>query len=265
MQKLTDLSKFDINVTIAKTSNHLVGHGIRSFKQETRENYGLFLPVRGNYIHEFNGKKNEVKKGDVVLLRKGETYRIIYNTNSPEADYEFYVLSFDVSDSKLKFLKRVNKISRFERYLTLFKEANNYISSSKSLPGRNLIGKSRVYEILYMLFVENYSSSVLTPIQKNIEKAKMFMDENFTKKISMEELAKMTGYSNSYFKKKFKEFYGISPGEYIANARIDMAKDMLETKIYSISEISEKCGFSSDSYFSHAFKNSVGCSPKQYR
>ena len=264
MQKLTNLSKFDINVIIAKTSNHLAGKGQRSFRQETRENYGLFLPISGTYIHECNGKKTEAKRGDIMLLKKGETYSVYYNTNCPEADYEFYILSFDVSDSKLKFIERLNKISRFERYLILFKEANDFLHSPSLRPGKNLMGKARVYEILYMLFVENYSSSTLTPIQRNIEKAKIFIDENFTQKISVEHLAKMTGYSISHFKKMFKEFYDISPGEYIANARIEMAKNMLETKMYTINEISEKCGFSSSSYFSHAFKNMTGISPKKY-
>jgi two-component system response regulator YesN len=47
--------------------------------------------------------------------------------------------------------------------------------------------------------------------------------------------------------------------------RIDKAKHLLETTALSLSEISEMTGFTSQSYFSTAFKTSVGMTPSQYK
>ena len=77
-------------------------------------------------------------------------------------------------------------------------------------------------------------------------------------------MAAASGYSMSYFKKLFKDFYGVAPGEYLTMLRINKAKALLESRLFSLSEIADECGFSSESYFSHAFKRVVGCPPKKY-
>ncbi|MBQ7040254.1 MAG: helix-turn-helix transcriptional regulator [Clostridia bacterium] len=73
---------------------------------------------------------------------------------------------------------------------------------------------------------------------------------------------------HKHFNIKFCLNFGVhfrtSPLTYINKKRISTAKAMLKTDYYTISEISNMCGFLSLSYFSYAFRKSTGFSPTDY-
>jgi AraC-like DNA-binding protein len=77
-------------------------------------------------------------------------------------------------------------------------------------------------------------------------------------------LAKRAKISEVYFRKLFREHLGITPKQFILNARIEEAKRLLDEGISSISSISSACGFSSVYHFSRAFKTAVGITPSEY-
>ncbi|MCB6603699.1 helix-turn-helix transcriptional regulator, partial [Erysipelatoclostridium ramosum] len=52
---------------------------------------------------------------------------------------------------------------------------------------------------------------------------------------------------------------------YLIRLRVQQAKELLETTNYSIAQISDSCGFSSQSYFSQVFKKACGMTPNAYR
>ena len=54
-------------------------------------------------------------------------------------------------------------------------------------------------------------------------------------------------------------------GEYLANIRIEAAKDLLLSSDYSMQEVAERCGFADQSYFSNVFKKKTGLSPRKYK
>ncbi|MCR5019278.1 MAG: helix-turn-helix domain-containing protein [Bacteroidales bacterium] len=64
---------------------------------------------------------------------------------------------------------------------------------------------------------------------------------------------------------KVKAITGLAIGEYILKVRIDMAKRYLSETAMPISEISDNLGFSSQRYFSTAFKRATGSSPSDFR
>lgn len=64
---------------------------------------------------------------------------------------------------------------------------------------------------------------------------------------------------------KVKSITGLGIGEYILKVRIDMARRYLSETGMTIAEISDKLGFSSQRYFSTAFKRATGLSPSEFR
>ncbi|WP_256992300.1 AraC family transcriptional regulator [Paenibacillus sp. XY044] len=71
--------------------------------------------------------------------------------------------------------------------------------------------------------------------------------------------------SRGYFFELFHQATGLSPIQYMNQFRINRAKDDLRFSNISITEISEKYGFSSVHYFSKLFKQLTGMPPKEYR
>jgi len=83
--------------------------------------------------------------------------------------------------------------------------------------------------------------------------------------LKMEELAKAEGLSPGYFSKLFAKEVGMTVKAYILSVKIRTAANMLENLDYSISDISYSLGFSSQSAFTTAFKQQMGCTPAAYR
>lgn len=83
--------------------------------------------------------------------------------------------------------------------------------------------------------------------------------------MSLEFLGEKIGCSPTYLSRRFKERYGISVLEFIAETRIRIAKQLLEQTDRNVKDISEVCGYLSGGTFMRTFKKREGITPGQYR
>lgn len=111
----------------------------------------------------------------------------------------------------------------------------------------------------------NASEEHTTSYFKGIRVATEYINANYDKQLSIEDLAEACGLSYSYFSNCFKRTFGDTPKGYITNLRINKAKYYLTETVIPIKEISVKCGFSHFNTFTSAFKKYVGVSPREYR
>ena len=98
-----------------------------------------------------------------------------------------------------------------------------------------------------------------------IGRAMEYMEDNFRGKCTLEEVAAYVHLSPVYFHGIFHKAVGKTPYEYLTRLRVEEAKRLLLTGSMSMADISEVCGFSSQSYFNHSFKRRVGTTPSEYR
>lgn len=98
-----------------------------------------------------------------------------------------------------------------------------------------------------------------------IKEAMSFIDGNYSRDISMEEIAAACGLNRSYFGKLFKETLGQSPQQYLIQYRMTKASELLKGTRISVAEIGRSVGYENQLHFSRAFKNVFGISPSQYR
>jgi len=98
-----------------------------------------------------------------------------------------------------------------------------------------------------------------------LRKAERFIWENYTRKISLKEIADVSGLSAPYFSTVFKDEMGENLSNYLNRLRIEKASAMLRETEYPINGISTACGFEDQSWFSKVFKNYTGFSPCKYR
>lgn len=83
--------------------------------------------------------------------------------------------------------------------------------------------------------------------------------------LSQTEIAARLSWSYSYIRHTFKEVYGITLADYILKVRIDMAKKLLETTELSVTDVAQRSGFQTKSYYFTIFKKLVGLTPNEYR
>ncbi|MDR1839863.1 MAG: helix-turn-helix domain-containing protein [Treponema sp.] len=98
-----------------------------------------------------------------------------------------------------------------------------------------------------------------------LRKAERFIWENYTRKLSLKEIATVSGLSAPYFSAIFKQEMGENLSNYLNRLRVEKAATMLLATNLPISEIAKTCGFEDQSWFSKIFKNNTGFTPGKYR
>ena len=98
-----------------------------------------------------------------------------------------------------------------------------------------------------------------------IERAKEYIEKNYKKDISLDEVSQEVDMSSYYFSKLFKEVSGYNFIEYVTNMRIELAKELLMDGSLSMKEICVDVGYGDPNYFSRIFKKCVGVTPTEFR
>ncbi|HSP42047.1 MAG TPA: helix-turn-helix domain-containing protein [Luteolibacter sp.] len=108
-------------------------------------------------------------------------------------------------------------------------------------------------------------SSRATPFGVLYRAVRRIHDEFANDGLRMEELARLTGLSQSQFNRRFKAVLGVSPKEYQLRVRVRTACRLLESTDWTVARIASHCGFHDHSHFTHTFRRQTGQSPGNYR
>lgn len=136
----------------------------------------------------------------------------------------------------------------------------------KEQPGFQQIASGMILKLLgYIVSFEKQKGFSGKPIAKVIESIRFEMRQKMDEEINLKELAEKHYVSYSFFRKMFKKYTGVSPGQYHLQLRITRAKELLISSDKSIKEISYELGFQSIFYFSNLFKKKEGVTPSHFR
>lgn len=92
-----------------------------------------------------------------------------------------------------------------------------------------------------------------------------FIHDNLDRELPLEQIARMANLSNFHFIRLFKAAVGTTPHRYILRCRLNLARQLLRETCLPIGDISRRCGFTTQSHFTSAFRQAVGLSPRVYR
>lgn len=114
-------------------------------------------------------------------------------------------------------------------------------------------------------FIELVYSSQDSRKVTQIHPAINYIDANYDKPITLNEIAKVCHLSVSRLAHVFKEQMGITIVDYITSVRIERAKQLLLATEQNCTEICFQVGYNNQSYFTRTFKDLVGMTPRQFR
>ena len=92
-----------------------------------------------------------------------------------------------------------------------------------------------------------------------------FISQNYSRAITVEDMARRCNLDRSYFGKVFRDTLGQSPQEFLIQYRMEKAAELLKITELPVGEISRQVGYPNQLHFSRAFKNFYGISPRTYR
>lgn len=115
---------------------------------------------------------------------------------------------------------------------------------------------------------KNNVRTISTKDERAGERVKVMLEyihENYMSEITIDALATYASISESECQRCFRRVLGTTPIQYLKQYRLQLAADMLMTTDYTVTEIAGRCGFGHMSYFSRAFDEMFGVTPREYR
>lgn len=99
----------------------------------------------------------------------------------------------------------------------------------------------------------------------HLRRARDHADRCYAEPLDVESLAAVAGLSKYHFLRLFKATYGLTPGEYVSQRRIERAQDLLRATNLTVTEVCHAVGFTSLGSFSSRFRAVVGESPRDFQ
>ncbi|HOA30352.1 MAG TPA: helix-turn-helix domain-containing protein [Clostridia bacterium] len=241
-----------------------------------KDAFEITYMTKGKQIYEVEGRKHTVYAGEVFITLPDEEhstggepfdkseffYMIVELKNFPE-----YFLS-PTKDERKTLLETCLETFKKNRIIHLGFEAHHYFNTiletfESDSPFKMTIVRNALTDLLIMMIDrsnirKDTKDTFLTPVLE-------YIDKNFESYIDMQYLADMAGVSKSRFQKKFKEYTGFPPREYIMRKKVERARELLDNTDFSVTDIAFMLDFSSSQYFSTVFKQYTNVTPAEYK
>ena len=138
---------------------------------------------------------------------------------------------------------------------------------------RRIFLEGQAYEMLTQQIIQYHcdicddgSVSLLRSSELSlIEQASRKIRDNLSEFETIEKLAEEVGLNVNKLQQGFKHMYQTTVNGYLQEKRMELARNLLDNTDYNMSEIAEKVGLSSKSYFSKTFKETYGILPSEFR
>lgn len=220
--------------------------------EEFTETDDIFLLlISGSFSLEADGKKYTVSAGQGVLFRKGVKY-----------------LRRVISPVTLCLFRYRSDEQIFKNDYVLFHDTERIRSTIRILDTlefkhpRQELALHIFYDIIYQYEMQKSTQvtndAVIEAVLKKIESSPYETS-------SLSVYASESGLSYAQFHRRFKEYTGKSPSNYVIRLKLNCAREMLINTKYTVREIALRCGFDNEYYFSNFFKKHEGVSPSVFR
>lgn len=164
-------------------------------------------------------------------------------------------------------LDNQNPIFRYDKDHFLRECLVRMISTKQLVRGREIRLIGLLYEFLSQLveMTDNYLLEKDNRKEEYVRKALEYIRMNYSRKITISEIANYIGLDRSYLYSLFQEYLNTSPQDYLIRFRMDKACELLQATSLSVGSIAYSVGYEDPLLFSKVFKKARGLPPREYR
>lgn len=261
-------SEFNTPVYLSKALNLYYGGWeiccpMHTFGPAIRQHYLIHYVTRGKGRLWMNDTCYVIEKDTMFLIRPGIT--CVYQADKDDP-WEYCWICIDGYD-----VENMLNNSGFDKVNLLFFDKSNgevrdamlnFIFYFSKYKNNEYMLLSRLYNIFGHMKIQMKKQQAKSI---HVERAIDYIYENYSKNISVTDIAEYLGIDRTYLYRLFKEEYNMSPQKYLLNFRLKTAMNKLEGGNMSIAEIAYSCGFNDASAFCHQFKKVYKDTPLNYR
>lgn len=278
--------------TTDKNNPFMILYGdMEGFPYHWHDEIEIIYVFKGSVNFVIGTQIEEIRERDILIVKSGEVHRSFNGIDCEYIIIEFgHYLDNDIfrtqtliypgmpavlrlSDTKENGVLAENSESVKQMYLEI-EELILLIHKEYQQKGRawDFMIKSALYKIVALLDRE-FSKMVKVQENKNIihsyneilHEVFRYIDNNYNKKITIDDVARVANFSKHYFNKFFKKATNKTFARYVNDVRLEKAQTLLKGSNRSITEIAFDVGFNSLKTFNRIFKERIGCTPSEYR
>ncbi len=246
------------NIENLKIASSLRQHSKPHAAIKSRTCNGFVIRICGEVRYDFEDRSVTVKAGEMIFIPQGTEYE--YTTLCEEKSLYTsinFTADFDPSEVKVysidgfydaEFVK--DKFSDLWKFGT---QADKYKCLSVFYA---LV--SHVLAIEHASYADKRKYHIIEPAVKYLR------EHIYDCGLKIEELHKLCGVSDTYFRKIFSLRFGTNPGDYVISKRISHAKVIIDSGDYdSIKEVAFSVGYNDSLYFGKVYRKIYGISPSK--
>jgi AraC-like DNA-binding protein len=249
------------------------------------EFYELVIVLKGKGKHLIDQEQYPISYGDVFMVHPGQIhgYEFTQNLLIVNLIYDPSQLGLPMADIKdlsgyhalFELEPKLRQRYGFKSKLTLDTEQLASIEKLLLQIEKEMNSKTPGYQFVciatFMRIIAILSrcySNIQSPEARNlvrIGETLSYMEKNYSRKITLSELAKMAGMSQCSLIRNFNFALGTSPIEYLLKLRLNKAGELLRNSDMNISETATATGFTDSNYFTRKFREFHRSSPRDFR
>jgi AraC-like DNA-binding protein len=258
--RLTDMNMYSCGIEDCK-SGYFWGPAVR-------DHYIIHYVLGGQGTYTVNGVTYNLRENDGFLICPNT---IVYYQADIERPWSYGWVGFN-GFKALTYLKQAgldndNPVFRYECDDFLRNKLMEMIGTKQLSRGKEIRLLGLLYEFLSQL-VETAQTDLNEGSNNKeayVKKALEYISMNYSRKISVSQIAKSVGLDRSYLYSLFMEYLKTSPQEYLINFRIEKSCELMHANLLSIGDIARSVGYDDPLTFSKVFRKLKGVSPSKFR
>lgn len=247
------------------------------WKSEARADYVVLFLLNGNLPGRVDEASVEITESNALLLDPGVTA----STAGRNAEYLSLTLSpsFMLDAAARTGLVGAGALVSFHKSVARSDERLSRLALdlagelTRAEAGQEMVIAALMEQLIVHLLrhhsnvrrSDELELSRVGLVDRRIRRAIELMHAHMNRELPLEEIAAAAFLSPFHFARLFKKLTGASPHAYLATLRVARAQALLAETDLSISEVSERVGYSSASHFTKAFRQATGLAPRAYR
>lgn len=256
------------NLLYIQEAGHLQSQSRHISKRSHLESYLFFIVLSGQGTVTLENMTHDLHTGDHVFLDCRRPYAhessdddpwellwVHFYGNAMEGYYEYFV------KHQRPHIFHPPNPSAFPALIEQILELEQMRANDRELMENELL-----HRLVTCLLT--CPSSDVAPENSNLlklQEIRHYLDEHYTEKITLDELANQFYISKYHMSREFKKAFGTTLVSYLTAQRITKAKEMLRFTDLQIEAIARNCGIEDNSYFNKVFQKAEGITAREYR
>ncbi|MBR3502661.1 MAG: helix-turn-helix transcriptional regulator [Clostridia bacterium] len=237
----------------------------------------IIVPVRGEVLYTVADFSYRVQSDEVLIIPPNWVHSLTMQEGSAR-----YLILFEPDNIfNMRDMNLIEGILNIPIYLTEQPEAQDSIRALlmrivNCYDKKEFLWNSICYSYLLQMYARlgqfNMSHALRRYDAQNsktdpelMESARLYIDQNYMKNITLDDISAFTGFSKCYFSRMFKQQIGVAFSDYLRQKRVSMAAELLIHSRQSIQDIALSVGFGSIATFNRVFRDVKKCTPSGFR